>query len=466
VTAVVADPRNSESERTAHVAVVGSGPSGFYAAEALIRAVPGIRVDMLERLPTPFGLVRGGVAPDHPKIKQVSLVYDRIARSPQFRFIGNVTVGTDVSVEELRGCYHAVVLAYGADKDAPLGIPGEALPGSYAAGAFVGWYNGHPDFRDLEVDLSHDTAVVVGHGNVATDICRMLLTQVDELAKTDIATHALDVLRSSRVREVHVIGRRGPAQVRFSNVELRELGEIAGCDPVVEPRDLALNPESEAEIADPRGEVSAKNVELLRGFAARSAMNPRRCRFHFFAAPQAIQGGQRVEAIELTRTRLAGKAFSQTAALTSETFGFACGAVFRCVGFRGTPLAGAPFDARRGVIPNQGGRVLAGREAVPGLYVTGWIKRGSVGIIGTNRADSVATVGALLEDLSELRTASRWGGDALRRILQERRARIVTYDDWLRLDAREVVRGRTLGKSREKFVRIPEMLDALAEGGG
>lgn len=447
--------------RPGQVAIVGSGPSGFYVAETLLRADPALCVDMLERLPTPFGLVRGGVAPDHPKIKQVALVYDRIARSPGFRYYGNVTVGRDVTVEELRAAYHAVVFACGAARDLTLGIPGEELPGCYAAGEFVGWYNGHPDYRDCEFDLSHEVAAVIGQGNVATDICRMLLTPVRELMQTDIADYALDALQASRVREVHVIGRRGPAQARFTNAELRELGEIEGCDAIVDSYDLELGPASRQELLGPRGEVSAKNLDIFRGFSDHMPTASKSCQFHFYLAPYAVCGKGRVERIALARTRLEGEPFHQVARATGETIEIACGLVFRCIGFRGMKIEGVPFDSARGVFPNRDGRITEADVSLPGLYTAGWIKRGPVGIIGTNRADGVETARAILEDLPVLRRSERHGSDTLLRLIATRGARAVDYNDWLKLDAAEVGRGRIVGKPREKFTRVGDMLAVL-----
>jgi len=440
------------------VAVVGSGPSGFYAAEALLKADPELRVDMLDRLPTPFGLVRGGVAPDHPKIKQVALVYDRIARNPRLRFFGNVCVGRDVDVDRLRAAYHAVVFASGAEADASLGIPGESLPGSHAAGEFVGWYNGHPDHSHRSFDLSHEVAVVIGHGNVASDICRMLAMPASALAGTDVAEHALAALAQSRIREIHVVGRRGPAQAKFTDNELRELGAIPDCDAVVAPDDLALNEASRAEIADPRGADAAKIVDIFRGF--RGSAGSRSCRFRFFEMPEAIHGAGRVESLTLAKTRLEGEPFRQRATSTGERVDLACGIVFRCVGFRANALPGLPFDERRGIVPNREGRVLEGDAPVPGLYVAGWVKRGASGVIGTNRADSGETVRSLLADLPALRAREPAGADALGAALAAGNARVIDYAAWLRIDAAEVSRGKAHGKPREKFTRVDAMLAA------
>ena len=342
-------------ENPLKIAVVGSGPSGFYAAEALIKSGKAVAVDMIERLPAPFGLVRNGVAPDHPKLKQAILVYQKIAESPAFSFCGNVTVGRDVTVDELRGLYHAVIFTCGAESDRRLGISGEDLKGSHTATEFVGWYNGHPDFRERVFDLSGDTAVIIGQGNVAADVARILSKTVDELKHTDIAEHALDVLSKSKIREIHVVGRRGPAQAKFTGKELREFGELADCTPVVNPEDLKLNPESEAEIADKTNAGAAKNMEIFRSFAAMSdAGKTRRCIFHFLESPLRIEGTGRVEHVVFAKNRLEGPPFNQAARATEETVTLPCGILFRSIGYRGVAMPGVPFDEKRGTVPNAG----------------------------------------------------------------------------------------------------------------
>lgn len=442
-------------------AVVGSGPSGFYAAEALLRSGRAVHVDMLERLPAPFGLVRYGVAPDHPKLKEPILVYDRIARSGSFAFFGNVTVGRDASVAELQATHHVVVFACGAETDRRLGIPGEALPGSHTATEFVGWYNGHPDYRDRQFDFSHEVAVIIGQGNVAADVCRVLAKSVDELKHTDIAQHALEALARSRVREIHVIGRRGPVQAKFTPQELKELGELADCDPVVNPGELALNAQSEAERADKMNRAGARNIEILRGFSTRRQRGGKRCYFRFRLSPVEISGGARAERVLLERNRLEGEAFKQVAVGIGEKIELECGLVFRSIGYRGVPIPGVSYDDKRGVIPNRDGRVLRDGEPAPGLYVTGWIKRGPSGIIGTNRADSVATVAALLEDLPRLAAEPKPGNTGLRALLSGRSVRVVEYGDWLAIDKAEIERGRPKGKPREKFTACEEMLAVI-----
>jgi ferredoxin--NADP+ reductase len=443
-------------------AIVGSGPSGFYATEALFRSEPVVLVDMFERLPSPFGLVRSGVAPDHPKLKQPIQVYQRIADTPQFRFFGNVTVGRDISVEQLLACYHVVVFTCGAETDRKLGIAGEDLAGSHTATEFVGWYNGHPDYRDRVFDLSHENAVVIGQGNVAVDVCRILSKTVDELKHTDIAQHALEALAESKIRNVYMIGRRGPAQAKFTHTELRELGELADCDPVVDPDELELNPASRAELEDRSNRVQIKSYEVLKAFASRPPpTRHRRCYIQFLKSPIELKGREKLERVVLMRNRLEGEPSHQVASETRETEELACGVLFRSIGYRGIPIAGVPFDQRRGVFSNKDGRIVEGERIVPGLYTAGWIKRGPTGIIGTNREDSVATVNSLLADLASLEGAAKPGADGLMAILQGRGVRVVSYADWQQIDAAEVKRGAAINKPREKFTRVEEMLAVL-----
>ncbi|HZT53363.1 MAG TPA: FAD-dependent oxidoreductase, partial [Gaiellaceae bacterium] len=347
------------------VAVVGSGPAGFYAAGALLAAEPPVEVDMFERLPTPWGLVRLGVAPDHPKLKTVSRAFERIAEQPGFRFLGNVEVGRDLHHADLVRLYDAVVYAVGAQTDRRLGIPGEDLPGSWAATEFVAWYNGHPDYQQLSFDLDVERAVVIGNGNVALDVARMLALTHAELAPTDATDAAIEAIAASSLREIVVVGRRGPAQASFTTPELQEMGELAGADVVVDPAEL--------EGAQPRDTNAERNLAVLREFAARPVQGrPRRVVFRFYRSPVAVLGAERVEGVELVRNVLDehGRAVP-----TGERELLECGLVFRSVGYRGVALPGVPFDPRSGTIPNEGGRVA------PGVYCAGWIKRGPTGVI-------------------------------------------------------------------------------------
>ncbi len=450
-------------QRPLAVAIVGSGPAGFYAAEALLKSELAVKVSLFERLPAPYGLVRSGVAPDHPKLKQAIKVYARIAESDDFHFLGNVTIGRDVLVEELQATHHAVVFACGAQTDRRLGIPGEDLPGSHTATEFVGWYNGHPDYRARRFDLSCETAVIIGQGNVAADVSRILAKSVDELRHTDIAQHALEVLAASKIRDIYVIGRRGPAQAKFTSKELKEFGELQDCAPVVDAEELALNPESEAELADKRSAGNKKVYELFVAYSKRAASGKaRRCHFSFLKSPTALLGRERVARIVLEKNRLAGAAFSQAAHGSGESIELETGLVFRSIGYQGVPIAGVPFDAGRGVFPTVDGRITDEGAVIPGLYAAGWIKRGPTGIIGTNRADSRATIAALLQDLAALDGGADKGGTAaVCQLLQQRGVRYVGFPDWKRIDQSEIERGRPKAKPREKYTSTREMLAVL-----
>ncbi len=451
--------------RPLRVAIVGSGPSGFYAAEALEKADIAVEIDMFDRLPTPFGLVRGGVAPDHAKIKNVTKVFEKIARHDQFRFFGNVTIGEDLSVEELREFYDAVVFASGAETDRRLGIPGEDLAGSHTATEFVGWYNGHPDYRDRVFDLSQEVAAVIGQGNVAMDVTRILAKTVDELRNTDIAEHALDALAESKIKEIHLIGRRGPVQAAFTPPEIKEIGELADCDVVLDPADLELNEASRIELEDPNNQHSQKNMAILREFAERSpAGKSRRYHIRFYRSPVELKGTDRLESIVLERNELVGEPFSQKARGTGDYETMPCGLVFRSVGYRGVPIEGVPFDEKRGVFPNDNGRITDENGSVlPGLYAAGWIKRGPSGVIGTNKPDSQATVASLLEDVASLQPCPNPSADAVVNRLREKGVQIVSFDGWRAIDAKEIELGRAKDKPREKITQVEDMLAVLNE---
>ena len=450
------------AENSLRVAVVGSGPSGFYAAESLLKSDKKVTVDMFERLPAPYGLVRYGVAPDHPKIKNVIKVYEKIAEKPGFSFFGNVNIGRDISVQELKNFYDAVLLAYGSSSDRKLGISGEDLPGSYTATEFVAWYNGHPDYRDRKFDLSGKVAVVIGQGNVAADVCRILCKTVDELKNTDIADYALETLAQSKIEEVHMVGRRGPAQAAFTPIEIREFGELVDCDPVVSPEELQLNPASRTELETTKELARKKNIEVLQKFASLSA-SPKRRKFfvRFLRSPIEIKGNGRVEKVVFEKNRLEGDPGRQKAKGTGEKEKMACGLLFRSVGYHGVPVPGVPFDERAGVIVNQLGRVTESGRVVPGLYAAGWIKRGPTGVIGTNKADSDETVRHIFEDITRLTPAAQRDTRALLGGLKKKGVRAVTFSDWKKIDAREIERGVPAGKPREKFTSVAEMFSVL-----
>jgi ferredoxin--NADP+ reductase len=454
------------SDRPLRLAVVGSGPAGFYSAGQLLAGGLAVEIDMIERLPTPWGLVRLGVAPDHPEIKSVSRVFDKIARQPGFRFFGNVEVGRDVTPAELARLYDAVVFAFGAQTDRRMGIPGEDLPGSWPATSFVAWYNGHPDHQGLEFDLTGERAVIVGNGNVAVDVARMLALGREELVRTDTTDVAIEAIAGAGIREIVMLGRRGPVQASFTSPELRELGELGETGVIVDPAELALDPASEGALAADRS-TARRNLELLSGYSAGpGAPKRKRLVLRFCISPVAILGSERVEAVEVVRNRLVADERGELRAVATgirETI--PCGLVLRSVGYRGVSLEGIPFDAERGVIPNRGGRVVDARgEPVPGLYCAGWIKRGPSGVIGTNKKDAAETVEALLEDAAAGLLASE--GGELGALLAERGVAVVDYAGWEAIDARERELGALLGRPRVKLAGWQELLDAARQPAG
>jgi ferredoxin/flavodoxin---NADP+ reductase len=461
--------RPGSTSNPLRVAIVGSGPAGFYAADHLLRQEEvAVEVDVFDRLPTPFGLVRAGVAPDHPKIKSVIRVYEKTAAREGFRFFGNVEVGRHVSATELAERYHAVIYAYGTATDRHLGIPGEDLTGSHAATAFVAWYNAHPDFADHEFDLSCERAVVIGNGNVATDVARMLALTRDELEATDTADHAVDPLADCGVREIVILGRRGPAQAAFTNPELRELGEMRDADVDVDRAEVELDDLSRAYLESDEADITTrKNVEIFTEFSQRSPEGKRkRIALRFLRSPVEIQGDGRVERLVVARNELyRDEEGAIRARDTGERETIECGLVLRSIGYAGVGLEGVPFDERRGVIPNRGGRVteLGSDQQVHGHYAVGWIKRGTSGVIGTNKKDAQETVDGLVEDAKAGRVPSPpLAGErlAIVDLLAERAPDAVSYQGWEAIDRAEQERGKPLGRPRVKFVRIDEMLDA------
>jgi ferredoxin/flavodoxin---NADP+ reductase len=490
------------------IAIIGSGPAGFYAAGHLLADSGGlIEVDMFERLPTPWGLVRSGVAPDHPKIKSVTRVYEKTAAHPRFRYFGNVQFGTDVTRAELAQHYSAIIYATGSLSDRPLGIAGEELPGSWAATDFVGWYNAHPDYPDLDFDLSCERAVVIGNGNVALDVARMLMLSHGELAKTDIADHALRVLEHNRIREVVIVGRRGPAQASFTNPELRELDELGDVDVVVDSTEL----EHALATPDPNMDPTAeRNVKLLREYAAKARASlaraqldesiatgagpprasedghrdaqgtrstqgerdaptaRRRIVLRFLLSPIELRGDERgVREVVLVHNELrVDQSGTPRAVPTDEIEVMRAGLVLRAIGYRGAPLPEIPFDERRCVITNERGRVLDpdASTARPGEYVVGWIKRGPTGVIGTNKKDAQETVDALLEDLAAgvLPEPALPDPADMEAMLRARKPELVTYADWDEIDRHERRLGEPHGRPRVKLADITEMLEVAA----
>jgi ferredoxin--NADP+ reductase len=452
------------------VAIVGAGPAGAFAADRLLWHRGDVEIDLLERLPTPWGLLRGGVAPDHQEIKRLDETFDRQTIGRGCRFFGNVEVGRDVSHSELMGHYTAVVYATGAQTDKSLGIPGEDLPGSWAATEFVAWYNGHPDYRGLEFDLSARRAVVIGNGNVAADVTRMLTLRDEALARTDVADHALEALRESRVEEVVVLGRRGPAQAAFTSSELHELGQLDGVEIRVDPAEVELDPLSLQWLAEEGTFTARKNVDFLREFAARPPRSDARRRIvlRFLRSPVEIRGTDRVEAIEVRPNRIVrsddGSLRPQPLDGQAETI--ECGLVLRSVGYQAVPLPDVPFDERSFVLPNDRGRVLRpDGQPLPGVYAVGWIKRGPTGILGTNKRDAEETVTCLAEDLrtGTLPPPPNADHDQIERLLTDRQPSLVTIEGWRAIDAHEVNRGREEGRPRTKLASREELLAAATD---
>jgi ferredoxin--NADP+ reductase len=449
--------------RPYHVAIVGSGPSGYFAAASLLKFADSddgadVRVDMLEMLPTPWGLVRSGVAPDHPKIKSISAQFEKTALDPRFRFFGNIVVGEHVQTTELADHYDAVIYAVGAQSDRPLNIPGEDLPGSVAAVDFVGWYNAHPHFEEMAPDLSTGRAVVVGNGNVALDEARILVTDPDVLGTTDIADHALQVLHDRGVEEVLVIGRRGPLQAPFTTLELRELGHLEGLgdvDVIVDPADFEDISDEDLEAA---GKTVRNNIKVLRGYADVAPKGAkRRIVFRFRTSPIEIKGDGKVESIVLGRNELVADDTGRVSAKdTGEREEVPAQLVVRAVGYRGVATPGLPFDDKNGTIPHSGGRVEGSRNE----YVVGWIKRGPTGVIGSNKSDSQETVDTLVGDLAgaDLADFAENHSEALAEWFVERQPKVVTDDHWKLIDDHERGAGGTGGRPRVKLTSVADLL--------
>ncbi len=463
-------PTTGTPARPLRVAIVGAGPTGFYAADHLLRnpAVV-VDVDMFDRLPTPYGLVRLGVAPDHQKIKFVTNAFDKVAASPRFRFYGGVEFGKDVTLADLKALYHQIVYCTGAQTDRRMGIPGEDLTGSHPATEFVAWYNGHPDYRDCAFDLSQESVAVVGVGNVAADVVRILCRTPEELATTDIADYALEALRKSRVREVYLLGRRGPAQAAFTNPEVRELGELADADITAIPQEVELDPLSRVAVERSQDRATLKKVEMLREYARRAPTGKsRRLVLRFLVSPVELisDGAGRVAAMRLVRNELYATSTGALQPRATDRFEeLPVGLVFRSVGYRGVPLPGVPFNESWGVILNDKGRVLDPdtKQPIVGEYAAGWIKRGPTGVIGTNKPDAAETVECMFEDLARgaVLEPTRPEAAAAEALVRQRQPNYVSYTDWLKLNEIEVARGRAQGRPRVKLTSVEEMLAAL-----
>ncbi|XP_043941111.1 NADPH:adrenodoxin oxidoreductase, mitochondrial [Protopterus annectens] len=449
-----------------HICIVGSGPAGFYTAQHLLKHHKSVQVDIFEKLPVPFGLVRFGVAPDHPEVKNVINTFTQSAQHDRCSFYGNVTVGKDVTVEELRQAYHAVVLSYGAEDNRHLGIPGESLSGVYSARAFVGWYNGLPENQDLNPDLSSETVVVLGQGNVALDVARILLSPVDLLQKTDITSTSLDAIAASKVKRIILVGRRGPLQVAFTIKELREMINLPGTKPILNPNDFEGLKDEIKDVPRPRKRLSELMIKTALEKpsgkdAERWATSCKEWVLKFLRSPVEVlpsADGTHAAGIRLSVNRLQGSGELAKPVMTEETEDIRCGLILSSIGYRSLPIDPAvPFDMKEGIIPNEMGRV----SSLPGLYCSGWVKRGPTGVIITTMNDSFDTAHAILEDIDSgvLNTSTaKQGIGALRQLLQQKGVQLVSFSDWEKIDTKEVAQGKLLGKPREKLRDLQEMI--------
>lgn len=454
------------------VAVIGSGPAAFYAVEALLKQTGLVaQIDMFDRLPTPYGLVRYGVAPDHQKIKSVTKVYEKVATNPRFRFFGNVEFGKHITVADLRQYYHQILYATGAQSDRHMGIPGEDLIGSHPATEFVAWYNGHPDYHDHKFDLSVERVAVVGVGNVAIDVARILSRTPKELEATDMADYAIEALRNSKVKEVYLLGRRGPAQAAFTNPEVKELAEMEDADVFTLPNEVQLDELSKTEVSNDPDPLIQKKIEMLQGYALHQPSGKaRKLYIRFLVSPVELIGDANRHVTKMRmvhNTLVKSETGTLSAKATDKTEEIEVGLVFRSVGYRGVPLPDVPFNDRWAVILNQGGRVIDPDSKQPrvGEYTSGWIKRGPSGVIGTNKPDSVETVNAMVADLQKGAVLSPQNSqaDCVDELVKSRQPRYVTFADWLKLDKIEVANGTKLGRPRLKITSVEEMLKAVGK---
>lgn len=451
------------------VAVMGSGPAAFYAVDFLFKQTLVVQVDMFDRLPTPYGLVRFGVAPDHQKIKSVTKVYAQLASKPNLHFFGNVELGTHITLDDLKQRYHQILFATGAQTDRRMGIPGEDLRGSHPATEFVAWYNGHPDFANHQFDLSQESAAVVGVGNVAIDVARILSLSPQELRKTDMADYAVEALSQSRIKQVYLLGRRGPAQAAFTNPEVKELAEMQDAEVTTCPDEMQLDPLSQAQVDASKDQTLKKKIELLQGYAARQPSGkPHELMIRFLVSPVELVGdasGQIVKMKLVRNTLVKNETGTLSAKATDQFEELPVGLVFRSVGYRGMALLGVPFNERAGTILNDKGRVLDPNTQQPlgGQYTAGWIKRGPSGIIGTNKPDSVETATGMLQDVANgaILQPAQPNACEIEKWVRERQPQLFTFADWLALDKLELARGAEQGRPRVKFTSVRDMLTAL-----
>lgn len=451
---------------TLQVAIIGSGPSGFYAAEALLNSGISSEITILERLPCPYGLIRYGVAPDHQKLKSVTQTLDVIAEHPSVRFLGNVEVGKDIQINELMELYHIVIFTSGMPKSSLLEIEGENLIGVYPSSTFIGWYNGHPDYQTQSFDFCNDSAVIIGHGNVAIDICRVLTKSIDELRKSDIPETALELLSKSKINNVHLVGRRGPVQAKFTTKELHELGKLENCNVAVNPKHLNFGEACLQELNEISNQSARKNNGIFQtyshNFTTIQNADRKQIAIDFMLNPKVFKGDRKLQSVLFEENQLKGPAFKQVSTPCNNLLEIPCGLAFTSVGFRGSPFAGLYTHPNKGILSNLNSRLTNEHgDIVYGMYAAGWVKRGPQGVIGTNRECAQDTVDRILEDLPIFLDHCASGKNELMDLLKARNVRFVTFNDWKIIDAIEVEKGQQLGKPREKFTSVSSMLACI-----
>ena len=457
--------KDSKEKNLYRVAIVGSGPAGFFAADHLFKNNElNIEIDMYDKLPTPFGLVRSGVAPDHQKIKTVTKVYDKIAANPKFKFFGLIEYGHHITLEDLKHHYHQVLFATGAQTDRRLNIPGEDLNRSHTATEFVAWYNSHPDFADLEFDLSGEKIAIIGMGNVAVDVARILCRSEEELSKTDIAGYAFEKLVNSNVKEVFMIGRRGPAQAAFTNPELKELGNLDMADCLILKEESQLDDLTTQYLSDNPERSIERKLEMISEYSNHTKTKKKSLTIRFLLSPTEIIPDEdgNVKAIKLVKNALSkSDDGSLRPKATEENEILEVDMVFRSIGYQGIPLPEIPFKESWGIIPNNNGRItdISEGNTLTGLYCTGWIKRGPTGVIGTNKTDSAETVALMIEDINNNNTFQPENTESkkIEALIKERNPEYVDYEDWLKIDSEEIARGEKEGRPRVKFTKIDDI---------
>jgi NADPH-dependent glutamate synthase beta subunit-like oxidoreductase len=448
------------------VAIIGSGPSGFYVADSIVNSGIPVEITLLEKLPCPYGLIRYGVAPDHQKLKRIASTLDDIAKHPSVTFLGNVELGKDISLEELQLIYQVVVFCNGTPESVSLGIDGEQLAGVHPCNDLIGWYNGHPDYQRQEFDFDHETAVVIGHGNVAIDICRILSKSIDELRISDIPESALEKLSKKTIKHTHIIGRRGPIQSKFTTKELHELGKLSNCNVSVDPRYLQLQSTCQKELDEVTNTIVKKNFKVLQSygdnFSAINDATKTQISIDFMLNPKRFIGEQQLTSVCFEKTFLEGAPFNQACKSLDELVEITCGLVFTSVGFRGSLQKSLSVIEPKRTLANQDSRLLtADGTVIEGMYVAGWVKRGPKGVIGTNRECAQNTVEHIVKDAPVLLQSDVEGKTALLKILKKKNVRYITFDHWKVIDKKEVENGQVLGKPREKFVTVKDMLACL-----